>query len=146
MSSFKGEMGMADEYVTIITKMLEDSTLTKKEKIGYLSLLECILEKKEDAKYLEDRSYTINGKTLSEKERVIYELNHLYQSVGDDIASELRQILYAFQKKKGKDYISNAKQKITKLQIQKGIKPTFYTIFEELMQSFQKKEKPSFGK
>lgn len=133
---------MQEDYVTTIMRIIGDSDLTKNEKLGYIYLLELAKKRTiKDPKSMEDKSYTINGKTLSDRKRLYYELSRLYEIEDENVRTKARKILYQLERQKNPNSIEIAKVKTTKLQIKNGFTPTFYTVFQDIVNSLIEEEK-----
>lgn len=133
---------MQEDYVTTIMRIIGDSDLTKNEKLGYIYLLELAKKRTiKNPKSMEDKSYTINGKTLSDRKRLYYELSRLYEIEDENVRTKVRKILYQLERQKNPNSIEIAKVKTTKLQIKNGFTPTFYTVFQDIVNSLIEEEK-----
>ena len=80
----------------------------------------------------EQMLYMINGRKLTDKERILYELSFLNL----DPEMELLVKKYAYRLKhnsNNKTNIDKLKKSITKLQMKNHIKPGFYSVFESLI-------------
>ncbi len=127
-----------DDYVaTILT-----SDLTDEEKIFYLRNLNDIARfTPEQMQELEDRIYILGDKTLTEKERLTYEANFLYNHYKNNALdlTDVRKIYYKIRRiTSSEDDIDNVKMQITRLQLSNGLDIRFYKSYIDLLEKMEK--------
>lgn len=123
-----------DRYVHLVEGIISSDELTPEQKKKYYMLIEKL--QKMDCvppKNYEDKSYHFRGKELSDRERIIYELNRLLKFKKLDSPSFKKMAYQAYYAKTKENYIY-LKKKITKLQLKNGISPSFYSVFESLIE------------
>lgn len=134
---------MAEDYISLMAQVLEDESLSKKEKTGFLFILQTLLKKAGvDFEQLEAGSYMTGKKPLSDGERIAYECNRLYRVEDDGVRQEVRKLLYTYKRGIPKERDRQAKKQLTLLQIKEGITPSFYSVFGELIEELKEKEPP----
>ena len=123
-----------ERYVQLSEAIISAEDLSPAQKKNYYMML----EKLKRMEYIlpnnyEDKSYHFKGKTLSEQERIIYELNRLlkYQKID---STSIKKLAYQLSNKKSLENYNDIKKKITKLQLENGVTPCFYSIFESLIE------------
>lgn len=139
---------MADEYLSLVKRVLKSKKLTRNQKLELIFVIEnsCYLTK-EELQRKEDMSYTVDGKPLKPFQRIGYELDRLLETASEEEEAQIKKTLYRYFKRKDEDRVKKAKISITKMQIMHGITPSFYTVFqdfvEELNASLKKTQESS---
>lgn len=133
-------MKKIEEYVsTILT-----SELTDDEKIAYLRIVHQLQNLSEkQIKDLEDKIYILGNKTLSEKDRLLYEANflHGYYKCKDLDLTEIRRLYYKINKSSStEEDINKLKMLITQLQLENGLNIRFYKSYLDLLEKMQEEQ------
>lgn len=122
-----------NRYVKLIEQIIKCKRVSDDDKKRYLRLLKLIENLNTDQlNDYEQMLYMINGRKLTDKERILYELSFLNL----DPEMELQVKKYAYRLKhnsNNKTNIDKLKKSITKLQMKNNIKPGFYSVFESLI-------------
>ena len=122
-----------NRYVKLIEQIIKCKRISDADKKGYIRLLKLIENLNTDQlNDYEQMLYMINGRKLTDKERILYELSFLNL----DPEMELLVKKYAYRLKhnsNNKTNIDKLKKSITKLQMQNNIKQGFYSVFESLI-------------
>lgn len=122
-----------NRYVKLIEQIIKCKRVSDDDKKGYIRLLKLIENLNTDQlNDYEQMLYMINGRKLTDKERILYELSFLNL----DPEMELLVKKYAYRLKhnsNNKTNIDKLKKSITKLQMKNNIKPGFYSVFESLI-------------
>lgn len=122
-----------NRYVKLIEQIIKCKRVSDDDKKRYLRLLKLIENLNTDQlNDYEQMLYMINGRKLTDKERILYELSFLNL----DPEMELLVKKYAYRLKhnsNNKTNIDKLKKSITKLQMKNNIKPGFYSVFESLI-------------
>ena len=122
-----------NRYVKLIEQIIKCKRVSDDDKKRYLRLLKLIENlNTEQLNDYEQMLYMINGRKLTDKERILYELSFLNL----DPEMELLVKKYAYRLKhnsNNKTNIDKLKKSITKLQMKNNIKPSFYSVFESLI-------------
>ena len=131
-------MSINDEYV----RMILTSNLPDELKISYIKTLNFIRNySEEQLQEIEDKIYTLNEKTLTENERMLYEINYLYSYFKDrnlDL-TKLRKLYYNLKGiGKNEKEIKRIKRDITKLQLENNLKIRFYNSYMDLLDETKK--------
>ena len=133
-------MKKIDDYVsTILTSDLSDD-----EKVTYLRNLNVIQNlKPEQIAELEERIYDFGNKKLSEKDKLTYEANFLYDhyKAHDLDLTDIRRLYYKISKATSSDSdINNVKMFITQLQLNNGLGIRFYKAYLDLLEKMEKEK------
>ena len=131
-------MSKIDDYVAIILT----SNMSENEKISYLRVLNSIRNfSEEQLQDLENKIYTLDKKTLSEKDRLIYEINYLYEYYKNrnmDL-SNIRKLYYNLRSVgKNDNALKKIKSRITRLQLENNLKIRFYNSYLDLLEEIKK--------
>jgi len=122
-----------NRYVKLIEQIIKCKRVSDDDKKEYIRLLKLIENLNTDQlNDYEQMLYMINGRKLTDKERILYELSFLNL----DPEMELQVKKYAYRLKhnsNNKTNIDKLKKSITKLQMKNNIKPSFYSVFESLI-------------
>lgn len=122
-----------NRYVKLIEQIIKCKRVSDDDKKEYIRLLKLIENLNTDQlNDYEQMLYMINGRKLTDKERILYELSFLNL----DPEMELLVKKYAYRLKhnsNNKTNIDKLKKSITKLQMKNNIKPSFYSVFESLI-------------
>lgn len=122
-----------NRYVKLIEQIIKCKRVSDDDKKEYIRLLKLIENLNTDQlNDYEQMLYMINGRKLTDKERILYELSFLNL----DPEMELLVKKYAYRLKhnsNNKTNIDKLKKSITKLQMKNNIKPGFYSVFESLI-------------
>lgn len=122
-----------NRYVKLIEQIIKCKRVSDDDKKEYIRLLKLIENLNTDQlNDYEQMLYMINGRKLTDKERILYELSFLNL----DPEMELLVKKYAYRLKhnsNNKNNIDELKKSITKLQMKNNIKPGFYSVFESLI-------------
>ena len=122
-----------NRYVKLIEQIIKCKRVSDDDKKEYIRLLKLIENLNTDQlNDYEQMLYMINGRKLTDKERILYELSFLHL----DPEMELLVKKYAYRLKhnsNNKTNIDKLKKSITKLQMKNNIKPGFYSVFESLI-------------
>lgn len=131
-----------NKYIHLVEQIIQSKKLTQEEKKKYLMLIEKLQKMTNLTPQLyEKKAYQFKDKYLTEKERIIYELNRLtkYKSIQLN-PSSIKRLAYQLSRSNTKDNYTDLKKKITKLQLDNNISPSFYSVFEKLV---EEETKPS---
>ena len=131
-------MSNIDDYVVIILT----SNMSENEKISYLRVLNSIRNfSEEQLQDLENKIYTLDEKPLSEKDRLIYEINYLYayyKNRNMDL-SNVRKLYYNLRSVgKNDNALKKIKRGITRLQLENNLKIRFYNSYLDLLEEIKK--------
>lgn len=130
-----------ERYVELVERIISSDELTSDQKRNYYMMLEKLQKmERESPKNYEDKSYCYRGKKLSEHDRILYELNRLLKYKNLDSTS-FKKMAYQLSYAKTLDSYIYLKKKITKLQLKNGVSPSFYSIFESLIEEETKPSK-----
>ena len=127
-----------DDYVAIILT----SDMTEEQKIAYLKILNKVKKyTPEQLKKIEDKIYTLEGEPLSEKDRIIYEINYLngYYKNRDMDLTEVRKLYFQIRSARANsEDITKVKINITKLQLENCLNIRFYSAYLDLLKEKEK--------
>lgn len=134
-------MSKIDEYVI----MLLELDIPEEQKISYLKVLNSIGKySKQQLEELEDRVYTLNEKTLDEKDRLLYEINYLYayyKSRNMDLTA-VRKLYYKLRGiGQNEEEINKVKRNIIKLQLKNNLSTRFYNSYLDLLDEIEKQNR-----
>lgn len=133
-------MKKIDDYVSIILT----SDLSDDEKITYLKNLNTIQNfSPEQLEYLEEKTYEIGHKKLTEKDKLTYEANFLYAHYkGNNLdLSDIRRLYYKISRVGSSMIdINNVKMFITQLQLNNGLGIRFYKSYLDLLEKMAKEK------
>lgn len=123
-----------NRYVKLIEQIINCKRISDVDKKEYIRLLRLIENLDTDQlNNYEQMLYMINGRKLTDRERILYELSFLNLN---DPEMKLLVKKYAYRLKHNSNDKTNTdklKKSITKLQIKNNIKPCFYSVFESLI-------------
>lgn len=124
-----------ERYIQLVEQLITSKKITPDEKKRYLKLLDKLqMMKKVSPEEYENKSYIYRGKILSDIDRIIYELNRLSKQKDLKVTEPtLKKMAYQLNKDKSKRSCADLKKQITKLQLNNNITPSFYSIFESLV-------------
>lgn len=123
-----------DKYVSLIEKILACKKLSVEEKKEYIRLLEIIKNMDEEkASEYEQRSYMLGKRKLTDKERLLYELNYINSKDIKDKERIIKKYAYQLNSSRTKYNYDKLKKKITRLQLANKIPPRFYSVFESMI-------------
>ena len=122
-----------NRYVKLIEQIIKCKRVSDDDKKRYLRLLKLIENLNTDQlNDYEQMLYMINGRKLTDKERILYELSFLNLDLG--MESLVKKYAYRLKhNSNNKTNIDKLKKSITKLQMKNNIKPGFYSVFESLI-------------
>lgn len=133
-------MKKIDDYVSIILT----SDLSDDEKVTYLKNLNTIQNfSPEQLEYLEEKTYEIGHKKLTEKDKLTYEANFLYAHYkGNNLdLSDIRRLYYKISRVGSSMIdINNVKMFITQLQLNNGLDIRFYKSYLDLLEKMEKEK------
>ena len=133
-------MKKIDDYVSIILT----SDLSDDEKVTYLKTLNTIQNfRPEQLEYLEEKTYEIGHKKLTEKDKLTYEANFLYAHYKDNNLdlSDIRRLYYKISRATSSSIdINNVKMFITQLQLNNGLGIRFYKSYLDLLEKMEKEK------
>lgn len=124
-------------YEQIYEYILYSNKISSKNKVKFLRMLEIIesYSSKKDLKEAEDEIYTIDGKVLSENERIGLEVKNLIFKAENcsDINEKNTKLskYYKFVKDLDEDSSSSVKEEIVEEQISNNIMPNFLTAYSD---------------
>ena len=127
-----------NKYYKNISNIVENDGIDKNKKLKLLKLLDSLKKLGGiDPVVAEDNAYTDGDTTLSNYERIIYELNSLNNSLirrcqPNDI---LKKYTYYFDKDMDEEIFKKTKMEITDLQLENGIEPKFYSVFGTMIEN-----------
>lgn len=131
------------KYYEYIKSIIESPNLTEKDATNLLRLVELLrVIGKNDPKDIEDQSYKIGDAKLSENEKIIYELNYLYDTLKEekDTESLIKKIAYQMKEDNSSNDYDPIKEQITMMQLDNDITPRFYSVFDSIInKNLQKK-------
>ena len=123
-----------EKYIKLIERIIYSEKLSPEEKKYYIMMLETIKNMDvKDANDYEQKSYMVGGRKLTDKERILYELNYLKKIGKEDKERIIKKYAYQLNSNKTKSNYDRLKKEITKLQLENNIKPRFYSVFESML-------------
>ena len=134
-------MSKIDEYMTIILT----SDMSDEEKISYLKVLDLVRRySEEQLAEIENKIYTLDEKPIPDKDRMLYEINHLYDYFKNrnmDL-TRVRKLYYNLRNvDKNDKEVRKVKSSITKLQLENNMNVRFYNSYFDLLDEIKKQNR-----